>query len=198
MWASIGSTWGLVIFQHFLFSTLPSVHGTPKVGCFFKTFKIRHLCCFITWLVKKLQQWSLYEVIEDILPFVLNTKRPLSDIWLLSYKQNSFGCFLTKVRISILSKNTQNCFAYISATKFYLKSKVRKNVTAWHFRKIWYFLPSLSGSSHFTLFGLHYHAPKGKQKHLFIETSGGKNQLFHVTPSCNVQMSGDCPWEGGS
>ena len=39
-------------------------------------------------------------MIEDILPFVLNTKRPLSDIWLLSYKQNSFGCFLTKVRIS--------------------------------------------------------------------------------------------------
>ena len=24
--------------------------------------------------------------IEDILPFVLNKKRPLSDIWLLSYK----------------------------------------------------------------------------------------------------------------
>ena len=38
---------------------------------------------------------------EDILPLVLKTKWPLSDIRLLSYKQNSFGCFLTKVRISI-------------------------------------------------------------------------------------------------
>ena len=83
------------------------VHGTPKVGCFFKTFKTQHFCCFITRLVKKLQQWSLYEVIEDTLPFVLNTKRPLSDIWLLSYKQNSFGCFfLTKVRISIIEQGT--------------------------------------------------------------------------------------------
>ena len=69
------------------------VHRTPKVGCFFKTFKIQLFCCFITQLVKKLQQWSLYEVIEDILPFVLNTKRPLSDIWLLRYKQNSLGVF---------------------------------------------------------------------------------------------------------
>ena len=40
---------------------------------------------------KKLQQWSLYEVIEEILPFVLNTKRPLSDIWLLTYKQKLTG-----------------------------------------------------------------------------------------------------------
>ena len=41
-----------------------------------------------------------------------------SDIWLLSYKQNSFGYFLLKVRIPILSKNTQNCFAYNSITKY--------------------------------------------------------------------------------
>ena len=32
----------------------------------------------------------------DILPFVSNTKRPLSNIWLLKYKQNSFGCFRKK------------------------------------------------------------------------------------------------------
>ena len=37
--------------------------------------------------------------VEDILSFVLNTKRPLSDIWLLSYKQNSFGCFFDKIEI---------------------------------------------------------------------------------------------------
>ena len=67
---------------------------------FFKIFRIKHFCGFIAQLVKKLRQWSLYEVIEDILPFILNTKRPLSDIWLLSYKQNSFGKFLTKVRTS--------------------------------------------------------------------------------------------------
>ena len=44
---------------------------------------------------KKLQQWSLYEVIEDIMPFVLNTKQL---VWLLSYEENSFGCFLNKLK----------------------------------------------------------------------------------------------------
>ena len=65
----------------------------PKLGVFFKFCKIQFFHRFITQLVKKLQQWSLYEVIENILPFVLNTKQPLNDIWLLRYKQNSFGCF---------------------------------------------------------------------------------------------------------
>ena len=54
--------------------------------------------------VKKLQHGSLYEVIEDIIPFVLNTKRPLSYIWLLSYEKNSFGCFLKKFTLSIFPK----------------------------------------------------------------------------------------------
>ena len=40
---------------------------------------------------------NTYEVIEDILPFDLNTERPLSDIWLLSYKHNNFGCFWKKI-----------------------------------------------------------------------------------------------------
>ena len=69
------------------------VNHTSKVGCFCKVFKIQLFCCFTTQLVKKLQQWSLFEMIEDILPFVLNRKRPLSDICLLRYKQNSFGSF---------------------------------------------------------------------------------------------------------
>ena len=56
-------------------------------------FKVSGFSLVISQLVKMLQQWSLYEVIEDILLFVLNTKRPLSDIWLLRYKQNGFGCF---------------------------------------------------------------------------------------------------------
>ena len=93
-------------------------HRTPEVGCFFKIFKIQLFCCLITQLVKKLQQWSLYEVIENILSFVLNTKRSLSDIWLVRYKQNSFGCFLKHSAFQILSKNTQNCFAHNSATKY--------------------------------------------------------------------------------
>ena len=105
----------------------------PKLGVFSKMFKIQLFCCFITQLVKKLQQWSLYEVIEDILPIVLNTKRPLSDIWMLSYKQNSFWCFFfTKVRISILSKNTQNCFAYNSATKYRSEAVLYSKRTAGH------------------------------------------------------------------
>ena len=86
-----------VHFRKFRFQLLGVILGayhTPKIGCFFKSFKIQLFSCFITQLIKKLQQWALYEVIEDILPLVLNTKRPLSDIWLLSYEQNNFGCFL--------------------------------------------------------------------------------------------------------
>merc|ERR1712081_129278 len=74
------------------------------MGVFSKMFKIQFFCCFITQLVKKLQQWSLFEMIEDILPFVLNTKRPLSDIWLLRYKQNSFGCFREKSQFQFFPK----------------------------------------------------------------------------------------------
>ena len=46
------------------------VNYTPEVGCFFKIVEIQFFCCFITQLAKKLQQWSLYDVIEDILPFI--------------------------------------------------------------------------------------------------------------------------------
>ena len=93
-----------------------------KLGVFTIFFKIQLLSCFITQLVKKLLQRSLYEVIEDILPFVLNTKRPLSDIWLLRNKQN---------RIPIFSKKkTQNCFAYNSATKYRSEAVLYSNRTA--------------------------------------------------------------------
>ena len=71
----------------------------PKLGIFTNFSKYSVFCCFITQLVKKLQQWSLSQVIKDILPFVLNTKWPLSDIWLLRYKQNSFGCFFNLFKI---------------------------------------------------------------------------------------------------
>ena len=90
----------------------------PKLGVFTNFSKYSICCCFISQLVKKLQQWSLSEVIEDILPFVLNTKRPLSDIWLLRYKQNIFGCFSNILNFWSFFKNTQNCFAYISAAKY--------------------------------------------------------------------------------
>ena len=81
-----------------LLGAIKGAHLTPKVGCFFKIVKIQHFCCFISQLVKKLLQQSLIQMIDDILPFVFNTKRPLSDIWLLSYEQNSFGCFMKKVK----------------------------------------------------------------------------------------------------
>ena len=48
---------------------------------------------------------------------VLNTKWPLSNIWLLSYERNSFGCFFEKFSILNFFENTQNCFPYILATK---------------------------------------------------------------------------------
>ena len=44
-------------------------------------FNIQLFVCFITQFVKKLRERSFYEVIETILPFVLNTNRSLSDIW---------------------------------------------------------------------------------------------------------------------
>ena len=69
-----------------------------------KLFKIQRFLLLFTQLVKKLQQWSLSEVIKDILPIVLNTKRPLSDIKLLRYKKNSFGRFLNNLKCWIFTK----------------------------------------------------------------------------------------------
>ena len=79
-----------------LFSWVCTKH--PKLGVFCYFLKYSILVAVISQLVKKLQQWSSDEVIENILPLVLNTKRPLSDIWLLRYKQNNFGCFGKKFR----------------------------------------------------------------------------------------------------
>ena len=58
-----------------------------EVGRFFKIFKIQNFRCFITQLRKNIQQQSLY------IMFILNAKRPLKDIWLLSYKQKSVEYF---------------------------------------------------------------------------------------------------------
>ena len=84
------------------------MYRAPKIGCFFQSNEIQHFCCFITQFVKKVQQWSLYEVIEDILLFVLNTKQSFSYMWLLRYKQNSFGCFREKSEVQIVQKTPKN------------------------------------------------------------------------------------------
>ena len=99
------------------------VHHTPKVGCFFNIIKIQLFGCFITRLVKKLQQCSLYEVIEDILPFVFNTKWPLRDIWLLSYKQNDFGCFSKALKFWIFYKNTPKLFCLYLSNQISLRGR---------------------------------------------------------------------------
>ena len=38
--------------------------------------------------------------------------------FLLRYKQNSFGCFQRNSELIFFFKNTQNCFAYNSVTKY--------------------------------------------------------------------------------
>ena len=86
----------------------------PKLGVFSYVPKYSFIVAFISQLVKKLQQCSLYEVIEDILPFVLNTKRPLSYIWLLSYKQNNFGCFFLNVKVWFFQKHPKLFCVYLS------------------------------------------------------------------------------------
>ena len=87
-------------------SRVCTVH--PKLGVFSRLLKFNILVALITQLVKKLQQWSLYEVIEDIMPFVLNTKRPLRDIWLLRYKQNTFGCFRKNSELQYFQKTAKS------------------------------------------------------------------------------------------
>ena len=84
-------------------------YRTPEVGSFHYFPKYSFIVAFISQLKQKPQQWSIFEVIENILPFVLNTKRRLSDICLLRYVQNSFGCF---------RKQAQNlCRSCVSWTK---------------------------------------------------------------------------------
>ena len=62
----------------------------------------------------------------NIMPFLLNMKQPLSIIWLLSYEQNSYEIF----EILMFFKNTQDCFAYIPATKYRSKAVLYSKRTA--------------------------------------------------------------------
>ena len=83
-------------------------------------------------LIIKLQQCSSYEVIEDILPFVLNTKRPLSDTWLLSYEQNSFGCFFEKNRILFfVNKNRLIKLSGTNSKRSHLELSIRADFMSW-------------------------------------------------------------------
>ena len=63
------------------------VQGVPKIsknsrtfGEIIKNLKTHNFCCFISRPLKMLQKMSLCHVIEDIFPFILNTKWPLEEI----------------------------------------------------------------------------------------------------------------------
>ena len=91
------------------------------------------LVIYYSACIKEIQKWPLYEVKEDILLFVLNTKLPLSDIWLLSYKQNSFGFFLKKFKLWIFSKKNKIIFLIsqqpnIVKTLFCIQNKWQDNL----------------------------------------------------------------------
>ena len=80
-----------------------------NLGCalnarFLKHFQYTAFCLLYYSACKKLQEWSLYEVKEDILLFVFNTKQHLRDIWLLSYKQNRFWCLKKKQNLFFFKK----------------------------------------------------------------------------------------------
>ena len=70
--------------------------------------------------------------LEDILPLVFNIERPLSNIWLLSYEQNSFGCFFDKIERMNIFKNSKHCFSNISATKYRSDAVLYLKQTAGH------------------------------------------------------------------
>ena len=66
-------------------------------------------------------------MMKDILPFVLSTKRPLSDIWLLRYKQNNFGCFQKNSEFQFFSKTPKTVLLIsqqpnIAQSRFVLKT----------------------------------------------------------------------------
>ena len=88
-------TLGIYRMSYFLrvFFYLGCALHTQSGFFFFKTFKTQNFCSFLAQLVKKLHQWSLYVVIKNILLIIFITKWLLSNIWLRSYKQNSFGYF---------------------------------------------------------------------------------------------------------
>ena len=75
------------------------MHRTPEIVFFSNLWNLTFLLLYYS-----ARKYSTSMVIKDILLFVLNTKKPLSDIWLLRYKQNKFWCFIKTNRISFLSK----------------------------------------------------------------------------------------------
>ena len=121
----------------------------PKLGVFYYYPKYSFIVAFTYQRTQKPQQWSLIEVIEDILPFVFNTKRTLSNIWLLSYKQNNFGCFWEKLKLWFLSTLFINSsFPASLLVPFYLSGCVLRNI--WK-NSIFFFLISSCPSSWFNM-----------------------------------------------
>ena len=102
---------------------------TSKQGQIFQWTSVHFSKCsilaaVISQLLKKLQQWSLYEGREDI---------SCCSFWAI------FGCWvISKTSLCVFGKNwnsdifqyTQSCFAYISATKYRSKTVLYSKRTA--------------------------------------------------------------------
>ena len=108
----------------------PLSYKQKSFGCFLKKFKViffqkhpKRFCLYLSNQISLRGRFvfktngrissitsynDLYEVIEDILLFVLNTKQPLS------YKQKSFGCFLKKFKVIFFQKHPKLFCLYLS------------------------------------------------------------------------------------
>ena len=85
--------------------------------------KFNSFGCFITQLVKKLHQWSLYEVINK---YKTASERYLvTELW-----AKRFWVFFGKNEILKFFENTQNCFANISATNYHSEAILYSKRTA--------------------------------------------------------------------
>ena len=58
------------------------------------------------------------------------TVRPISDIWLLIYKQNTFGCFWKKLKIWFFSKTSKTVFpTYCNHVVIFVQMKAKNKNT---------------------------------------------------------------------
>ena len=182
---------------------------------FFQIYEIQYFFLFITQLFKKkLQQWALYEVIEGILPFVLNTNRPLSDIWLRSYEQDSFGCFFwKKLHSEFVRKHPKLFCLYLSNQillrgRFLFKTNGRISSITTH-KDHWYsFIYKLSNEAIKNLYFENFEKTPNfgiwKNKHLRISWAYLKRVsytqifkthlgIFHINTQ-NFSMPNDPKW----
>ena len=100
----------------------------PRLGVFSTFPKYTIFVTFMSQFTQRVQQWSFYEMMDNILPYVLNKKRPLADSWLWRYWQKRFECIHQNASFEFLPNTPETILLishqlWIRQRQFYIQNK---------------------------------------------------------------------------